>query len=164
MNKNLMAIFRKDGEFKQSDVVELDEKHMPHGGLTNVDKLLLIEITPDNKYNITPDNKYNITVEKLKYETYYNVEISKLITPFVSLWEVLEKIEETNLNRKEDDKWHYSTYLFKEYFAINAKTYNENGNTDKLISVKWILSDKSGKVPLHRQSQTTQDQIYEVLK
>ncbi len=29
---------------------------------------------------------------------------------------------------------------------------------------EWTLSDKSGEVPLHRQSKETQDQIYEVLK
>ena len=70
----------------------------------------------------------------------------------VSLVEVLEKLRAKH-NR---------------FFQVHP-----NYNIDKTVTIemhypkkriKWQLSDKSGEVPLHRQSKECQDQIYEVLK
>ena len=73
----------------------------------------------------------------------------------VSLGEVLEK-----LNEKYESQ-HYIQKLmnFKNTIWIQIEI-----DYDKYKSFNWILSDKSGEVPLHRQSKECQDSLWEVLK
>ena len=87
------------------------------------------------------------------------------VTKDVSLWEVLEKLNEINSKKSELDKWHYYTFLLEDSLGIEARKFEKKGSKcTKNITIYWQLSDKSGEVPLHRQSKETQDQIWEVLK
>lgn len=134
MNKNLMAIFRKDGEFKQNDLVyDADGKK----------KYTVIEI-----YTSALDDK--IAVLDCGWKR-LELTCLTLITPFVPLYEVLEKLRirlsqsiKTTLQYYGDNK----VYL---QIIIN--------NT----AIEWRLSDKSGEVPLHRQSKETISAIGKIL-
>ncbi len=72
----------------------------------------------------------------------------------VSLWEVLEKLNEYDLHTTYDKKGERLLFAFEkeENYALLPKHFF------------WILSDKSGEVPLHRQSKETQDSLWEILK
>ena len=134
MNKNLMAIFHKD--FRVGDVVNTE--------------IMTYEITKIH-------NKFALVVSKYGKqelrEQWIHTKFLTLITPYVPLWGVLEKL---NIR----DCAYRVSKLEKELLLLRLYS-NEKGH---YIYLKWILSDKSGEVPLHRQSKETQDQLWEVLK
>ncbi len=138
MNKNLMAIFHK--EFRVGDVVEPLKEFTERGRI--------VYKHPDNK--IMKD--YYAVLQNNGVETFVHKSKLTLITPFVSLWEVLEKL------RAKHNRFFQVHPNYNIDKTVTIRMYEQKKNID------WLLSDKSGEVPLHRQSKKTQDQIYEVLK
>ena len=90
------------------------------------------------------------------------------VTKFVSLVEVLEKLNEKYPKRIMSGFLGVAVYINsiegKNVAIILEKHMIDDNDDETLIECDWILSDKSGEVPLHRQSKETQDQIYEVLR
>jgi len=147
MNKNLMAIFHQD--------LRVGDEIFSKG--YGQCKILDIVATRGIK-------EYKIQW----VENWLKAKDLKLITPFVPLYEVLEK-----LNEIAEKNY---TYILTPPFVLKKSKLNmvkirvKDFTLDKDRHYKldtiflWLLSDKSGEVPLHRQSKETQDQIYEVLK
>ena len=147
MNKNLMPkfhkIFRPNDEIKRNDIVSIlgNAEDNPQKDVKVTD----VQYQPFSML-------YHDRARKLREclegdDVFVNI-------PHVSLWEVLEK-----LNEKYESQ-HYIQKLmnFKNTIWIQIEI-----DYDKYKSFNWILSDKSGEVPLHRQSKETIRALAEIL-
>ena len=141
MNKNLMAkfykIFRPNDEIKRNDIVSIlgNAEDKPQKGVKVID----VQYQP---FSMLYHDRARKLRECLEGEAVF-VNI-----PFVSLVEVLEKLEE-----KYYCEWSISSSQEKEEIRICVR--NE--------IFYWLLSDKSGEVPLHRQSKECQQALMEIL-
>ncbi len=182
MNKNLMAIFHRETDwwcptcdsYISAEQVTFEEIHENcDTKLTDVQPTVLkqgdiVSILGNAEDKPQKEVKV-IDVQYQPFSMLYHDRARKLCeclegedvfvnTPFVSLVEVLEK-----LNWDNDILFNKKTITSGKW--LHSKNKNILTFWDKSkIMFQWILSDKFGEVPLHRQSQTTQDQIYEVLK
>ena len=154
MNKNLMAIFykmfRPNDEIKRNDIVSIlgNAEDKPQKDVKVID----VQYQP---FSMLYHDRARKLCECLEGEDVF-VNI-----PFVRLYEVLEKLN--NADKNEINYFIHQRIEGKEFIMIELYKYNIN-KPNKTIEIMWILSDKSGEVPLHRESQETQDKIYEVLR
>ncbi len=137
MNKNLMAIFHT--EFRQNDIVEFE-----HLGKKDWWKVLYRPVNSTLTRVINTRKEYVLILKLGK-----NV---KRITKFVSLVEVLKMMKKKKCMLSIDENG--------DFREIPDGNRIHNGE----YLPHWILSDKSGEVPLHRQSKETISAIWEVLK
>ena len=151
MNKNLMAIFHKD--FRVGDVVEYKLK--PFSDTTG-----FIGQKIKGKITYISHRVAGVHSESL-FEKVLIDELTRTIK-FVSLWEVLEKLNERFKNDLSfcceidlENSPHNNKLIIEIEYWISQMQYMKD--------VEWTLSDKSGEVPLHRQSKETQDQLWKIL-
>ncbi len=147
MNKNLMAkfykVFKPNGEIKRNDIVSIlgNAEDKPQKEVKVID----VQFQP---FSMLYHDKARKLRECLEGEdVFVNV-------PFVSLVEVLEKLNEKISSGKLGQK---EMYLEEDMNELCIIFQDQK-------PIYWKLSDNDGEVPLHRQSKEKQDQIYEVLK
>ncbi len=152
MNKNLMAIFykmfRPNDEIKRNDIVSIlgNAEDKPQKDVKVID----VKYQP---FSMLYHDRARKLSECLDGEgVFVNI-------PFVRLYEVLEKLNEIDPNFTQKHNNIPVGYAIRESGGIFQYTFGWHSSN----ICNWILSDKSGEVPLHRQSKETQDQIYEVL-
>ena len=142
MKNNLYKIFRKDGEFKRGDSVKDTFGRVIEIISTDGAKAVYFTHWRHGEPIAQSINLYELT----------------LVEPKIPLIGVLEKLNWDNDGTINNKTITCGFWLDRLGKGNQLAFYDK----DKLI-FRWQLSDKSGEVPLHRQSKETRDSLWEIL-